>query len=99
MVFLILCVMRKKAFQCALNFVDELKNDIRENWLQRILLKAVAVISFDSEFEHLARSVIDECHAKQKEKAMMLAERKSPSWSEMTSLQIAASGKNMVCFV
>lgn len=30
---------------------------------------------------------------------MMLAETKSPSWSEMTSLQIAASGKNMVCFV
>eukprot|EP00105_Crassostrea_gigas_P034984 XP_019919132.1 PREDICTED: transient receptor potential cation channel subfamily M member 6 [Crassostrea gigas] len=54
------------------------------------------VLIFKDEFEHLARSVIDECHAKQKEKAMMLAERKSPSWSEMTSLQIAASGKNMV---
>nr|XP_034329514.1 transient receptor potential cation channel subfamily M member-like 2 isoform X1 [Crassostrea gigas] len=54
------------------------------------------VLGFKDEFEHLARSVLDECHAKQKDKAMMLAERKSPTWSTMTSLQIAASAKNMV---
>eukprot|EP00105_Crassostrea_gigas_P046633 XP_019930781.1 PREDICTED: transient receptor potential cation channel subfamily M member 3-like isoform X1 [Crassostrea gigas] len=52
------------------------------------------VLAYKDEFEHLARSVLDECHIKHQEKAMMLAERKSPSWSSMTSLQIAASAGN-----
>ncbi|XP_061184290.1 transient receptor potential cation channel subfamily M member-like 2 [Saccostrea echinata] len=52
------------------------------------------IIEYKDEFEHLAKSVLDECHVKHQEKAMMLAERKSPTWSSMTSLQIAASAVN-----
>ncbi|XP_061184292.1 transient receptor potential cation channel subfamily M member-like 2 [Saccostrea echinata] len=54
------------------------------------------ILEYKDEFEHLAKSVLDECHLKHQEKAMMLAERKSPTWSSMTSLQIAASAVNRV---
>ncbi|XP_076461799.1 transient receptor potential cation channel subfamily M member 8-like [Babylonia areolata] len=42
-------------------------------------------------FEELATKVLDECHAQDPEKAIMLVERKSPAWSRMTCMQIAAS--------
>ena len=49
------------------------------------------MFSFYSDFEHLATEVLNECHHKDPDKAMMLAERKSPCWNEMTCLQIAAA--------
>ncbi|XP_062593993.1 transient receptor potential cation channel subfamily M member-like 2 [Saccostrea cucullata] len=52
------------------------------------------ILEYKDEFELLAKRVLDECHLKHPEKAMMLAERKSPTWSSMTSLQIAASAVN-----
>ena len=48
-------------------------------------------MTFYSDFEHLATEVLNECHHKDPDKAMMLAERKSPCWNEMTCLQIAAA--------
>ena len=47
-------------------------------------------------FEKLAKNVLDECHLKHSGKAMMLAERKSPTWSGMTSMQMAASAEDRV---
>ena len=47
-------------------------------------------------FEELATKVLDECHAMDPEKAIMLVERKSPSWSRMTCLQIAAAANDQV---
>jgi hypothetical protein len=47
-------------------------------------------------FEELATKVLDECHAVDPEKAVMLVERKSPSWSRMTCLQIAAAANNQM---
>ncbi|XP_005094347.1 transient receptor potential cation channel subfamily M member 3 [Aplysia californica] len=44
-----------------------------------------------NEFEKLAISVLDECHATDPKKAIMVVERKSPTWSRMTCLQIAAA--------
>ena len=35
--------------------------------------------------------MLNECHHKDPDKAMMIAERKSPCWNEMTCLQIAAA--------
>lgn len=55
--------------------------------------------SFDeceNEFEKLATKVLNECHHKDPDKAMMIAERKSPSWNEMTCLQIAAAATDQV---
>ena len=49
------------------------------------------LFSFYSDFEHLATEVLNKCHHKDPDKAMMLAERKSPCWNEMTCLQIAAA--------
>lgn len=46
---------------------------------------------YESEFESMATEVLDECHQKDPEKAMMIAERKSPCWNNMTCLQIAAA--------
>ena len=48
------------------------------------------------EFETLATNVLDECHHKDPNKAMMIVERKSPCWNEMTCLQIAASSNDQV---
>ncbi|KAL8615582.1 hypothetical protein ACOMHN_016159 [Nucella lapillus] len=45
-------------------------------------------------FEELGTKVLDECHAQDPEKAIMLVERKSPAWSRMTCMQIAASANN-----
>ncbi|ESO90836.1 hypothetical protein LOTGIDRAFT_122744 [Lottia gigantea] len=47
-------------------------------------------------FEELAIKVLDECHSVDPDKSMMLVERKSPMWSKMTCLQIAASAKDQV---
>ena len=42
----------------------------------------------------MATHVLDECHHRDPAKAMMIAERKSPSWSEMSCLQVAASAED-----
>ncbi|KAK3094835.1 hypothetical protein FSP39_006870 [Pinctada imbricata] len=47
-------------------------------------------------FEKLAKNVLDSCHMVHHDKAMMLAERKSPTWSKMTSMEMAASAADMV---
>jgi len=39
---------------------------------------------------------LNECHNRDNNKAMMLAERRSPTWSNMTSMQMAASADNLV---
>ncbi|XP_021378399.1 transient receptor potential cation channel subfamily M member 1-like isoform X2 [Mizuhopecten yessoensis] len=49
------------------------------------------ILKYKDEFEKLAVEVLDECHAKDHEKAMMLVERCSPTWSDMSSLSMAAS--------
>ena len=49
-----------------------------------------------SEFDDLATDVLNECHNRDNNKAMMLAERRSPTWSNMTSMQMAASADNLV---
>ncbi|KAJ8317399.1 hypothetical protein KUTeg_005303 [Tegillarca granosa] len=46
---------------------------------------------YKGEFEQLAVKVLDECHIKDRKKAIMLVERKSPTWSKMTAMQMAAS--------
>ncbi|GFO25838.1 transient receptor potential cation channel subfamily m member 3-like [Plakobranchus ocellatus] len=43
------------------------------------------------EFEQLAVRVLDECHSIDPDKAVMLVERRSPTWSDLTCLQVAAS--------
>ena len=48
------------------------------------------------EFEQLATSVLGECHQKDPDKAQMIVERKSPTWNEITSLQIAAVANDLV---
>ncbi|XP_060576682.1 transient receptor potential cation channel subfamily M member-like 2 [Ruditapes philippinarum] len=50
----------------------------------------------ENEFEKLATEVLNECHHKDPDKAMMIAERKSPCWNEMTSFQIAAAATDQV---
>lgn len=47
-------------------------------------------------FETLSTKVLDECHHKDPNKAMMIVERKSPCWNDMTCLQIAASSNDQV---
>ncbi|XP_033756465.1 transient receptor potential cation channel subfamily M member-like 2 isoform X1 [Pecten maximus] len=49
------------------------------------------ILEYKDEFELLAVEVLDECHVKDHEKAMMLVERCSPTWSDMSSLAMAAS--------
>ncbi|XP_060085573.1 transient receptor potential cation channel subfamily M member-like 2 [Ylistrum balloti] len=49
------------------------------------------ILAYKDEFEKLAVEVLDECHIKDHEKAMMLVERCSPTWSDMSSLAMAAS--------
>ncbi|XP_069140029.1 transient receptor potential cation channel subfamily M member 8-like isoform X2 [Argopecten irradians] len=49
------------------------------------------ILEHKDEFEKLAVEVLDECHVKDHEKAMMLVERCSPTWSDMSSLSMAAS--------
>ncbi|XP_053406588.1 transient receptor potential cation channel subfamily M member-like 2 [Mercenaria mercenaria] len=51
---------------------------------------------YEREFEKLATEVLNECHHKDPDKAMMIAERKSPCWNEMTSLQVAAAATDQV---
>ncbi|WAR22251.1 TMP2L-like protein [Mya arenaria] len=46
------------------------------------------------EFELLATDVLEECHQSDPDKAMMIVERRSPVWGEMTSLQIAAASND-----
>ncbi|XP_052773611.1 transient receptor potential cation channel subfamily M member-like 2 [Mya arenaria] len=48
------------------------------------------------EFELLATDVLEECHQSDPDKAMMIVERRSPVWGEMTSLQIAAASNDQV---
>lgn len=48
------------------------------------------------EFEDLAVKVLNECHQKDPGKAMMIVERNSPVWNEMTCLQIAAASNDQV---
>ena len=40
---------------------------------------------------------INQCHNKDPNKAMMIVERKSPTWNDMTCLHIAASSNDQVC--
>ncbi|KAK6185074.1 hypothetical protein SNE40_007394 [Patella caerulea] len=47
-------------------------------------------------FEELATKVLDECQSVDPDKAMMLVERKSPMWSDMTCLQMAAVAKDQL---
>lgn len=49
-----------------------------------------------SKFELLATKVLDECHSSDPNKAIMLLDRKSPTWSQMTCLQIAAAANDQV---
>ena len=48
------------------------------------------------EFERLATCIVNECQHSDPEKAMMIVERKSPCWNDMTCLQIAAASTNQV---
>ncbi|CAG2185726.1 TRPM3 [Mytilus edulis] len=52
------------------------------------------VLAYKEEFDELASVVLDECHSRDPTKAMMIAERRSPTWSNMTSMQMAASSDN-----
>ncbi|XP_052073400.1 transient receptor potential cation channel subfamily M member-like 2 isoform X4 [Mytilus californianus] len=52
------------------------------------------VLAYKEEFDELASGVLDECHSRDPIKAMMIAERRSPTWSNMTSMQMAASADN-----
>ncbi|XP_052075160.1 transient receptor potential cation channel subfamily M member-like 2 isoform X1 [Mytilus californianus] len=52
------------------------------------------VLAYKEEFDELASDVLDECHSRDPIKAMMIAERRSPTWSNMTSMQMAASADN-----
>ncbi|XP_076107233.1 transient receptor potential cation channel subfamily M member 8-like [Mytilus galloprovincialis] len=52
------------------------------------------VLAYKEEFDELASVVLDECHSRDPTKAMMIAERRSPTWSNMTSMQMAASADN-----
>ncbi|GFS07559.1 transient receptor potential cation channel subfamily M member 3-like [Elysia marginata] len=47
-----------------------------------------------NEFESLAIRVLDECHNTDPDKAIMLVERRSPTWSDLTCLQVAASARD-----
>ncbi|XP_041370086.1 transient receptor potential cation channel subfamily M member 1-like isoform X2 [Gigantopelta aegis] len=46
------------------------------------------------DFEQLAIKVLDECHHVDPTKAMMLVERKSPTWSNINCLQLAATASD-----
>ncbi|XP_052073403.1 transient receptor potential cation channel subfamily M member 3-like isoform X6 [Mytilus californianus] len=52
------------------------------------------VLAYKEEFDELASVVLDECHSRDPTKAMMIAERRSPTWSNMTGMQMAASADN-----
>ncbi|CAC5369887.1 unnamed protein product [Mytilus coruscus] len=52
------------------------------------------VLAYKEEFDELASVVLDECHSRDPTKAMMIAERRSPTWSNMKSMQMAASADN-----
>ncbi|VDI11958.1 Hypothetical predicted protein [Mytilus galloprovincialis] len=52
------------------------------------------VLAYKEEFDELASDVLDECHTRDPTTAMMIAERRSPTWSNMTSMQMAASADN-----
>ncbi|CAG2234434.1 unnamed protein product [Mytilus edulis] len=52
------------------------------------------VLAYKEEFDELASDVLDECHSRDPTTAMMIAERRSPTWSNMTSMQMAASADN-----
>ncbi|XP_045189390.2 transient receptor potential cation channel subfamily M member-like 2 isoform X2 [Mercenaria mercenaria] len=54
------------------------------------------VTEYKKEFENLAVKVLDECQQKDPSKAMMVVERNSPVWNEMTCLQIAAASNDRV---
>ncbi|WAR20827.1 TRPM3-like protein [Mya arenaria] len=47
-----------------------------------------------SDFELLATNVLDECHHNDPGKAMMIAERESPSYNQMSCMQIAAAASD-----
>ncbi|KAL4232041.1 hypothetical protein ACF0H5_009619 [Mactra antiquata] len=53
-------------------------------------------LELENEFEKIATDVLDECHLRDPEKAMMIAERQSPCWNDMTSLQIAAAATDQL---
>ncbi|XP_052269751.1 transient receptor potential cation channel subfamily M member 3-like isoform X2 [Dreissena polymorpha] len=48
------------------------------------------VEEYKVEFETLATSVLNECYERDQEKAIMIVERKSPVWNELSALQIAS---------
>lgn len=50
----------------------------------------------DREFETLGTHVLKECYMADPDKAMMIVERKSQVWANMTTLQIAAVAKDQV---
>ena len=59
---------------------------------------AIVCVSVPSEFESLAIRVLDECHNTDPDKAIMLVEKRSPTWSDLTCLQVAASAGDQVSF-
>ncbi|KAK3596566.1 hypothetical protein CHS0354_010445 [Potamilus streckersoni] len=50
--------------------------------------------AYKMEFENLATSVLDACHSVDPDKAMILVERKSPSWNSVTCMQMAAAAND-----
>ncbi|XP_060575124.1 transient receptor potential cation channel subfamily M member-like 2 isoform X2 [Ruditapes philippinarum] len=54
------------------------------------------IIGYKREFEMMAVNVLNECQQKDPSKAMMIVERHSPVWNEMTCLQIAAASNDRV---
>ncbi|KAL3863125.1 hypothetical protein ACJMK2_004897 [Sinanodonta woodiana] len=50
--------------------------------------------AYKIEFENLATSVLDACHSVDPDKAMILVERKSPTWQSVTCMQMAASAND-----